>query len=319
MNYLKYLNIIIKAKINKKIQLKYIIINKNYKSVLIRNYGELYLAYFYNNVWIRIDKYLAQDKKVLLKVVSYLIKQNKKIYLVEEVKAFTDEDIKYLYSLSGNIFIKQMYMDKSKALAGNQILLTDISSYMLILEKLDYFEKVCNKYFKTDFDKALFTIVELSDYVTYQLPSTKETSCLTNALLLKYGVCIDFSIALWKCLERLNIECLIIKGLGNENNVRNKLLLFNHAWNQVKIDNKWYNIDLTWLNTLKETKYLFANDDIFYSEGRHKTRFETKTCLENINQDDIKEKIEEIRKFMNVFEQYDNGNKETELINKQNI
>lgn len=316
MNYLKYLNIILKAKINKKIQLKYVKINKNYKSVLIRNYGELYLSYFYNEVWIRIDKYLAQDKKVLLKIVSYLIKKNKKIYLVEEVKVFTDEDIKYLYSLSRNIFIDQRYMDKTKAMAGNQILLSDITSYVLILEKLDYFEKICNKYCKTDFDKALFTIIQLSDYVKYQLPSTKKTSCLANVLLLKYGVCMDFSIALWKCLERLNIECQIIKGIGNENYVKNKLILFNHAWNQVKIDNKWYNVDITWLNTIKEIKYLFASDDIFYSEGRHKTRFETKTCLENISQDDIILKIENIRSYKNVFEQYDNGKKEIELIKK---
>ena len=43
------------ARINKKLQLKYIRIDKDDNSVFIRNYGELYLAYFYNIIYLKID------------------------------------------------------------------------------------------------------------------------------------------------------------------------------------------------------------------------------------------------------------------------
>ena len=167
MNYLKYYRILLNAEINKYVQRKYIKIPSKYKSVLIRNYGELYLYNFFDEIWVDINKFLAEDKEILLKLISFLIKKNKKIYLLEEIKVLTDEDIKNLYKLSKNIFVKPLYMEKSKSIASNQILLCDISSYVLIIEKLDYFEKICCKYYTNDFDRALFTIVQLSDYLKF--------------------------------------------------------------------------------------------------------------------------------------------------------
>ena len=249
-------------------------------------------------------------------IVKKFAKKHKTIYLIEEEKAFTDDDIRYLYNISRNIFIYQLYMDKTNAIASNQIFTCDILSYMLILDKLDFYEKICNKYCKTDLDKALFTIVELANYIKFDASNTKETSCLTNAFLLKHGVCIDFSIAFWKCMERLNINCLIVKGIGNENYVENDMILFDHAWNQVEIDSKWYNLDITWFNSMRETTYLLTNDEVFYEDGRHKTRFEVNKCNNFIDNNEIIKKIDVIKKYKNIFEEFDNNNKEIKLNKK---
>lgn len=316
INYIKYFFIILKAKINKTIQMKYIYIPNEQKSVVIRSFSELYLSEFFEEIFLVINKEIANQKELLMKIIKLLVRKNKKLYLEEDVKVFNDDDIKYLFSLNKNIIINERYIDKSKSLAGNQILAVDLSSYILILEKLDFFEKICEKYCKSDFEKIIFTMVELADYVRYGDSKTRNTSCLANVFLLKFGVCIDFSIALWKCLERLNIESLIIKGIGNSKDTSiNAAILYNHAWNQVKLNGKWYNVDVTWFNTMENTQYLLAEDKIFYSDNVvHQTRFEKKTCLSSINQDEIKNKISEFRKFKNIFSEFDKGNRKEELI-----
>jgi hypothetical protein len=136
----------IQTKINKKIQMRYVKIDHPEIPVLIRNYGELYLADFFDEVWIDINKYMAKDKEILFKIVGSLIKKGKKIGLKEEIKMFTDNDIKRLYEMDRSISIDERYIDKSKSIAGNQILRCDVTSYRLIIDKLDYFEKICNKY-----------------------------------------------------------------------------------------------------------------------------------------------------------------------------
>ena len=53
-----------------------------------------------------------------------------------------------------------------------------------------------------------------------------------------------------------------------------------HAWNQVKIDGNWYNIDLTWDDTdderILEYKYFLLSDDLFYRS--HKATSEKYDC-----------------------------------------
>ena len=86
-----------------------------------------------------------------------------------------------------------------------------------------------------------------------------------------------------------------------------------HAWNQVKIDGKWYNLDITWFSSMREVTYLLANDQVFYEDGRHKTRFEVNRCTDYIDYNEILQKIELIKKYKNIFEEYDKNNKEIKL------
>ena len=62
-----------------------------------------------------------------------------------------------------------------------------------------------------------------------------------------------------------------------------------HAWNQVKIDNKWYNVDATWdagnLETIGYWKYALLDDKTFKESHGEFQRFYTKTfqCTDQDN------------------------------------
>lgn len=310
MDNLKYCLILIKSKINKKLQRRYYIIDDKYDSIVMKRFGDMHFTEYTNMVYIDIDSNMAKEKKVLLKIIKRLVLKGKKVYLYEQVKTFTDEDIVNLYKLSKNIVFFDKYMENSKEIAANQILEVDISSYVLIIDKLNYFQKVCEHYCKTDLDKVIFTVVQLANYVKYGYYSRKN-SCLESCFLLNTGVCIDIAIGFWKCLDRLGIESSIIKGIGNKDTNPNlsALVRADHAWNQVKINGNWYNLDLTWYMSSKDTKYILVDDEKFYNDKLHNTVFPKHYCRYSQDNEYIKKKIEEYSAYNNVFKQYSNGTK----------
>ena len=310
----KYWKVIIKAKINKKLQRKFYIFNESYENIAIERFGDFYLTELSNKIYFIIDKNMAKEKNVLLKLIKNLIEKGKNIYLVETVKTFSDEDITYLYTLSNKIIFFNKYMEISHELAVNQILEVDISSYVLIIDKLNYFKKICEKYCKTDFEKIIFSAVQISNYVKYGY-LTQTNSCLASCFLLKTGVCIDIAIALWKCLDKLNIECSIIKGIGdmNKNKDLSGLVRFDHAWNQIKLNGNWYNLDLTWYMSSRKLDFFLVNDEQFYSDNLHKYVMVNHYCKYNEDAKKISNKIEEYSRYYNVFHQYDKGIKDIEL------
>lgn len=282
----------------------------------MRRFSDLFLTEFSNKIYIEIDYNMAREKSILLRIIKKLLKKGKEVYLYEKERVFTDDDIINLYKLNKKIVFNTRYIDSSNQMASNQIFDIDISAYVIVIDKLKYFQKKCEQYCKNDLDKVIFTIVQISNYVKYGYIA-KTNSCLENCFLLKTGVCIDFSIAFWKCLDRLNIESNIIKGIGDIKNksIVDPLMNFDHAWNQVKINGNWYNLDLTWYMYAKEKKqdklldFVLVDDKSFYKNDLHKTRTEKRYCKFNENKDYIKNKINEFEKYSNIFEEYDRGRK----------
>jgi len=74
---------------------------------------------------------------------------------------------------------------------------------------------------------------------------------VVRTLSTKKGVCEDYAL-LFSCLCRLEkIPCVIITGFALITKPSNLVELLgnntsNHAWNAVKINKKWYLIDVTW-------------------------------------------------------------------------
>lgn len=71
---------------------------------------------------------------------------------------------------------------------------------------------------------------------------------VSDAFKNKRGVCEEYAQSLKKLCDLMQIECEVLKG-----NIRNSPLSIgkletatNHAWNIVKINNKWMVIDATW-------------------------------------------------------------------------
>ena len=81
-----------------------------------------------------------------------------------------------------------------------------------------------------------------------------------GALVNKKVVCEGYARAFKYILDGLNIENVLVSGTATNSNGSTE----SHAWNYVKIDNKWYAIDVTW------------DDPIIKGGGRltHKLRYQ---------------------------------------------
>ena len=84
----------------------------------------------------------------------------------------------------------------------------------------------------------------LVDSITY--PSTIDTSnrslfTCTGALINKVAVCQGYADAFSLLCYLSGVQADIVSGPAN-----NGLSVIGHAWNQVRINGTWYNIDCTW-------------------------------------------------------------------------
>ena len=78
----------------------------------------------------------------------------------------------------------------------------------------------------------------------------------------KRMVCSGYSLATYYLLNSAGIETRVITGYGGEKDERDT----NHMWNMVKLDGKWYNLDVTWDDeggSRKSYLYFLKSDDEF--------------------------------------------------------
>ena len=106
---------------------------------------------------------------------------------------------------------------------------------------------------------------------------------LIGPILKCEGVCEGNSKALTQALSLVNIECKNIIGDAIDIETGNPT----HEWNQVKINDKWYNSDLTWdLENIidgKSLEYCLIGDREFYLEHTADDNILNK-CPETFNQ-----------------------------------
>ena len=69
-------------------------------------------------------------------------------------------------------------------------------------------------------------------------------------------VCDGYAKTLQWVLRCLDVDCFVVYGVTKNNND-------NHAWNKVKIDGKWYNIDICWRDTGSGELFFLKSDDYF--------------------------------------------------------
>ena len=73
-------------------------------------------------------------------------------------------------------------------------------------------------------------------------------------------VCTGYSLLYYKVLTDLNIDCKIVTSET-------------HAWNLVKLDDKWYHVDLTWDDTdfgIFNKQYFLKGSSAFENDSSHK-------------------------------------------------
>lgn len=302
----KYLRIILKSKINKIIQKRYVYVPSDVKSVVLSNFGDLFLTEYVENVYININSTIGADKEVLMLLLEGLLKKGKKLFINEELKILTYDDYKYLNSISDKIVINERYIEKTNSIASNQILSMTIANYFKMMNKLFYFVEQVIKNTNNDLEKVILTVLQITQYIEYGEITSNIESCVSKCLELKRGVCIDISITMFKCMELLGIECEVVKGIGGNDSRVNPALMYDHAWNQIKLGDDWYNVDITWYETSNYSAFLLTSDDNFYIDTIHQTMFKVHKCSKSIPREIVGEKLYSLKKIPNFFTEYDN-------------
>lgn len=74
------------------------------------------------------------------------------------------------------------------------------------------------------------------------------------------GICMSYALAYQRILQEMNIPCIYVKGKD-------------HAWNMVKLGKYWYNVDVTWDDTVMgKYRYFLKSDEDFPGHKRPKSR-----------------------------------------------
>lgn len=135
--------------------------------------------------------------------------------------------------------------------------LTELQKFMIIYKRLGEMISYDYEMIREDKDRD-------QEYIKQNMHKSRN---LLNGLMRGKCVCAGYADILYNCLSVVGIETCKISGKQ-------------HAWNKVKIDGVWYNVDLTWDRTdtaqhnARGLKYCLRSDEEFKDE--HHTQREGK-------------------------------------------
>ena len=93
---------------------------------------------------------------------------------------------------------------------------------------------------KSDYEKALYVHDALVNSLKYD--SSINSHNIYGALVEKTAVCEGYAKAFKYILDDLNIECILVSGTATNSSGKTE----SHMWNYIKLDGKWYGVDVTW-------------------------------------------------------------------------
>lgn len=101
----------------------------------------------------------------------------------------------------------------------------------------------------SDLDK----VTAINDYIInrYEYDYTIKSTSAYSALTTSVTVCQGYAMTAYKMLNYAAIDNRIVVGTCNE---------IPHSWNIVKIDGKWYQLDITNNDSINKDKYFLVND-----------------------------------------------------------
>lgn len=278
---------------------------------------------------ISIQLYEKYNKEELFKILPLLVNSNIEIELIDFNKSLESKDIRKLEQISPKITVNFRYMIDSYYSGSNVELTYNMECYSKILDKIEYLTKTAKMNFSKQEEQIMFVASQLSEYISFynkysELDSEqfKQKSSLKGAFLEKETVCIGYAMAFERCMSDLGVNCKIATGEGNFGE-KSKIFPWegNHAWNVVEINEKWYNIDVTWLSSYKNNvdlkattidektedsiigKYVLSSDNQF--TDHYKLEDNGVSCKASL--EGRFEIFERVKIYKNVLEEYDNG------------
>ncbi len=102
----------------------------------------------------------------------------------------------------------------------------------------------------SDYEKELYVHDALSDRIEYDLQAPLNQSAY-SALVNDRTVCAGYARSLQYLMTRLGVPCYYCTGFAGEN----------HAWNIIRLDGEYYNVDTTWDDTTPNTYDYFNKTD----------------------------------------------------------
>lgn len=121
--------------------------------------------------------------------------------------------------------------------------------------------------YDTDYQKVKFVhdeLIRISEYTYGGYPKEEEYKYQSIVSIFETGdtVCAGFAQGFKFIMDRLGIETIAVKDINEEQPEKS------HIWNMVKIEDVWFNIDITWDYDLTEDdisyKYFLIDNDTFY-------------------------------------------------------
>jgi transglutaminase/protease-like cytokinesis protein 3 len=120
---------------------------------------------------------------------------------------------------------------------------------------------------QTDHEKFRVLFIWITDNISYNYGN--RSSDADKVVKSKKAVCIGYSTLLKEMCNSARIECEIIIGYSKTeiNDINKKLKKTDHAWNAVKLYDKWYLLDVTWATSYyddKKRKNIKSYNELYY-------------------------------------------------------
>ena len=127
-------------------------------------------------------------------------------------------------------------------------------------------------------------IVKIHDYLVDNIEydqtyNSLGTYSIYGALINKKSVCEGYAKAFKYLLNSVGIDCEIVQGEATNSKGESE----SHAWNAVKLNDKWYLVDVTWddpivigggtLTIRNKHKYLLKGTDTFKTDHKEEYQF----------------------------------------------
>lgn len=200
----------------------------------------------------------------ILKLNELLCKYRIKEILLGQI-SYISKDCGYLYDLMSKMYkldsSRKFELEKISKITND---IYTIDEYMKIME---VFQKILKQLeIKTPIDgiyKIFHYIANVLYYDNGGIIQTKvKNQNLIGPVLNNIGVCEGYSKFLQQMLSLINVKSIVVQGGGSKEQG-------GHLWNQVHINGKWYNADVTSAsyaikNNKKIETFLVKDSDLVY-------------------------------------------------------
>lgn len=170
---------------------------------------------------------------------------------------------------------------------------------------------------KSKYDEEVYVHNSLAKKITYDLNAPINQSAY-SALVQNRTVCAGYARAFQYIMQQLENPCYYCAGYAGQN----------HAWNILKLDGDYYNVDVTWDDTNPMTFDYFNCSDATYAKdhARRELSIYLPPCngtkysdLEENEEERIKREQEEIKKQQDKLKKEEDGKKNEEEEKKDDM